>query len=276
MSWYYANDGRQTGPVSDPELDALVTSGVVRPETLVWQEGMANWLPLLQASPARAAAAPPPPAAGAANPAPSSGFPGTGFPGPGGGEVTCTECRGTFPKENAIQYGSVWVCAACKPVFVQRLKEGVAPAAGSGAPMQYAGFWIRFAARFIDGLIEAVAIGLPVVAVMFLSGSFNPRTSPGSAQILVQVFAQLASLGFSVAFNTFFIGKFGATPGKMAVGVKVVMADGSPVTYMRAFGRAWADRLSSIICMIGFVMAAFDAERRALHDHICNTRVIYK
>ena len=31
-----------------------------------------------------------------------------------------------------------------------------------------------------------------------------------------------------------------------------------------------------MICYIGYILAAFDDQKRSLHDHICNTRVIYK
>jgi hypothetical protein len=37
----------------------------------------------------------------------------------------CAECRGTFPRDSAILFGTTWVCAACKPIFVQKLSEGV-------------------------------------------------------------------------------------------------------------------------------------------------------
>jgi len=48
------------------------------------------------------------------------------------------------------------------------------------------------------------------------------------------------------------------------------------VTYLRAFARHFAEFLSGIILGIGYLMVAFDREKRALHDHICNTRVIKK
>jgi type IV pilus assembly protein PilA len=43
MKWYYAEGGRQIGPVEESVLDDLVRQGVVRDDTLVWQEGMAAW-----------------------------------------------------------------------------------------------------------------------------------------------------------------------------------------------------------------------------------------
>ena len=62
----------------------------------------------------------------------------------------------------------------------------------------------------------------------------------------------------------------------MACGIKIVTADGGKVTYLRACARHFAEFLSAIILGIGYLMVAFDREKRALHDHICNTRVIRK
>jgi uncharacterized RDD family membrane protein YckC len=72
------------------------------------------------------------------------------------------------------------------------------------------------------------------------------------------------------------IGKYGATLGKMACKIKVVTPDGGRVTYLRAFGRYFAKLLSAMICFIGYIMAGFDDEKRALHDRICDTRVVCK
>lgn len=264
MSWYYASGGQQQGPVDDAQFDALVQSGQIKPADLVWREGMANWQPLSTVRPASGA-----------------GIPPVGAPPVVGGnpdEVTCVECGGRFSRDNAIQYGSTWVCATCKPTFVQKLKEGATVGAAAGpAAMHYAGFWIRVGAKIIDGLIFMVILGLPIVALMIpmirAAGRGGPPPEMG---VLLQVIIQLGSILITVAFNTFFLGKFGATPGKMAVGIKVVTPDGLPISYARAFGRAWADQLSSLLCSIGYLIAAFDSEKRALHDHICNTRVVYK
>ena len=50
MDWYYAEENkRQIGPLSDDEFQKFVADGVVKPETLVWNEGMADWLPLSRA-----------------------------------------------------------------------------------------------------------------------------------------------------------------------------------------------------------------------------------
>ena len=48
------------------------------------------------------------------------------------------------------------------------------------------------------------------------------------------------------------------------------------MTYGRATGRYFAHFLSSFTLGIGYLIAAFDNEKRALHDHVCDTRVVYK
>ena len=173
------------------------------------------------------------------------------------------------------------------PVAPPRPIAGAIPpmAAAPGQPMYqappaaygvtYAGFWIRFLAKLIDGLIIAIVVGIPVGFILI------PRLLSGSApelQSWVSYFAaapwQILEAAIGVLFNGFFLGKFGATPGKMALGLKVVNPDGTPIGYGRAFGRSAAEIISRIICFIGYIIAGFDVQKRALHDHIASTRVI--
>ena len=49
MRWHYAVGSEQRGPVDDAELDRLVASGEVTPDTLVWHAGLAGWRPLREA-----------------------------------------------------------------------------------------------------------------------------------------------------------------------------------------------------------------------------------
>lgn len=78
------------------------------------------------------------------------------------------------------------------------------------------------------------------------------------------------------AYFTFFIGgTWQATPGKRAMGIYVMHRDGRPVTRACALGRGVAYLASWVIFALGFVLAAFTAERTALHDLLCDTRVVY-
>jgi uncharacterized RDD family membrane protein YckC len=238
---------------------------------------MANWQPYQQVRSATGTAASAPGLVSAPGTSAGAGVVMASTTAPGSTEVVCAECRQIFSRDNAINYGTIWVCSACKPLFVQKLKEGAATPFLPVQNLVYAGFWIRFAARFIDGLIAFAVVTVPILLVSFFMGvSQGPNSSPSGTQILLQVVLQIFGFFFGIAYNTFFVGRYAATPGKMAVGIKVVAPDGSRINYMRAFGRAWADILSSMTCFIGYIIAAFDDEKRALHDHICTTRVVYK
>jgi hypothetical protein len=46
--WFYGKDGTQHGPVSDQEIGGLLQSGQIDGTTIIWREGMADWLPLSQ------------------------------------------------------------------------------------------------------------------------------------------------------------------------------------------------------------------------------------
>lgn len=253
MNWFYVEAGKQAGPVEEGRLQELLDSGVITPETLVWREGMANWQRIAEVKPELVAAAP----VGGAFAAESLVT----------DEVVCAECHGRFRKQDTVAFGPTRVCAACKPVFLQKLREGAPVRTGA---VRYAGFWIRVGAKLLDGLILGIFFLVPMFYFAFRSAE-----EPGRFEVLQLVF-QLVYMVANIAYNVFFIGKYGATPGKMACGLRVIVADGNRVSYGRATGRAFAEILSGMICYIGYIIVAFDSQKRALHDHICNTRVIYK
>jgi uncharacterized RDD family membrane protein YckC len=67
----------------------------------------------------------------------------------------------------------------------------------------------------------------------------------------------------------------GATLGKLALGLRVVRSDGESLGWGVSIGRYFMNIVSAIILAIGYIMAGFDPEKRALHDRVCDTRVIY-
>ena len=161
-----------------------------------------------------------------------------------------------------VSYESRYICAECKPLFFQKIKEGAAVA----GDRVYAGFWIRFGAKFVDGIILNI-IGQLLAVVIKLGVKDVETATYISAGI---------GLVLNAAFVIYFTGKYGATPGKMACKIEVIRSDGSPMTYGRATGRYFAEILSSLTLGIGYLMVAFDDEKRALHDRICDTRVVRK
>jgi uncharacterized RDD family membrane protein YckC len=100
-----------------------------------------------------------------------------------------------------------------------------------------------------------------------------------------------AELLAGMAYFTVMVAKYGGTLGKLALGLRVVNANGEQISYSKSFARDLASYLSGLAfvvplpdplmlyllpCLAGFVMAAFDPEKRALHDRLCATRVIHR
>jgi uncharacterized RDD family membrane protein YckC len=254
--WYYVEDGQQRGPVAEADLNALRASGKITDDTLVWREGMATWLALRDALAAAApTAADAPPVIGA-----------TG--------VTCAECGRNFPADQVVRFGLTSVCADCKPIYVQKLKEGATLPTGA---MNYATFGERFGAKFLDGLILWVG----QTAIGFAVGLLVGRTFRGAAELpTALLIMQICLVGFGIIvnifYNAFFLSRCGATPGKMVAKIKVVTTDGELLSFKAALVRPLAEIVSGLICYIGYFMVLWDEEKRALHDRMCNTRVVKK
>jgi uncharacterized RDD family membrane protein YckC len=160
-------------------------------------------------------------------------------------------------------------------------QEEIAPAyeVGPGKFSGYGGFWIRFLATLIDGLLLGVVVGIPmgILQVVVLGGA--PTPVPGQAPDLSYLArAQMFNL-ISIIINVSYYAlmessKYQATLGKMALGLKVVDTYGRPISVGRAYGRELAKILSGLICLIGYIMAAFSAKKQALHDLIGGTLVV--
>ena len=248
MAWYYVTNGTSQGPVSEPEIRRLRSQNVIALDTPIWTEGMAEWIPFQQ-SPLGAVAT------------------------PGGVPVathTCAECARVFPEDEMLQYENSWVCATCKPVFFQRIKEGVAPR----GTLIYATVGRRFAAVLLDGIVLVLVIILPVVVLMSVMIALSAKNNNGTMPAWFMAPMLILEYGLPAAYEIFFIGKYGATPGKMLLKVKVVGPDGQKISYGRATGRYFAKMLSYLTLYIGFLMAFWDDEKRTLHDRICQTRVV--
>lgn len=189
--------------------------------------------------------------------------------------IQCNLCGNIFPDHDMVRFGETMVCGACKPQYVQMMRTGVS----RPDIFRYGGFWIRFIAKFIDGIILGILQGMVMVPMFIFMFRSAPNTSGPDLMAsfaTANIFINLLSISFGATYTTLFLGKYEATPGKMAFGLKVVTPDGGRITYMRAFGRYFAEMVSAFTLLIGYIMAGFDSQKRSLHDRICSTRVIRK
>jgi uncharacterized RDD family membrane protein YckC len=262
MQWYYAINGQRQGPVTDAEFQALVQNGTIAADTLVWRQGMSNWQPYSQVAPTLSAAAPVAAAVAAGAPEGAAAD----------DTAICAVSGKRYPKREMVEFEGKWISAEHRDTYFQRLREG----AVAQGDFEYGGFWIRFCAKFIDGIVMFV-VGMVVNVVFGVGfGSFQQSSDPNffASFMIRQLLAILVGTMLRLAYYWFFLSRYSATPGKMVFGLKVVRSDGSALSTGRIIGRYFAEVVSSLILCIGYIMAAFDDEKRTLHDHMCDTRVI--
>ena len=147
MTWYYAAQGQQIGPVDETAFQELVASGTIQPTTLVWNSEMPSWKALSEVGLAS------------------------------GPTSFCSECGAKFPTDEMIQFGTSRVCANCKDRFAQKLREGVS----LGVARHYAGFWIRVLARLIDGILFGIVFFI-FGLVFFRSDGFTVLAAPSGLE----------------------------------------------------------------------------------------------
>ncbi len=113
--------------------------------------------------------------------------------------------------------------------------------ADSNAGMRYSGFWRRVGAALIDFLIIS-----PLLFANFYMGDSQQY----------YLYSILPIQLFTFIYYVFLVAKFGATPGKLVMNMRVAMLDGSPITFKAAclrYGLWW---ILGLMSAVGMAMAA--------------------
>ena len=146
------------------------------------------------------------------------------------------------------------------------------PAARESLQGHYAGFASRFAAFAVDLVVLTGIFILVLAAINFAASVLTGNSvhfNHGNTWVVV-AYAVWAFIYFA-----HFWGLNGKTPGGALFGVQVVTNDGGDVSGRRAIGRTLAFPLSFLILCLGFLGIFLGDQRRALHDVIAGTVVIY-
>ena len=189
----------------------------------------------------------------------------------------CPNCGNATPYEAAM-------CAHCGTTLpnVQgaSMVAQTSTAAVSYAPqVAYGGFWIRFVAAFLDGLLVEIVV-LPVSfalgAGIGLAGGAVSMPDMGR-----QIVAAIAGMAFGLLVSWLYeavmeSSEKQATFGKMLLGLVVTDEAGNSISFARASGRHFAKYISGFTLCIGYIMAGFTARKQALHDMIAGTLVVRK
>lgn len=116
----------------------------------------------------------------------------------------------------------------------------------------YGNFGYRFAALLLDGIILApISVGFFVFNSMDLNNVY--------AGILV-------SNAITIFYHIYFPARFGATPGKLALGLHILKMNGDAITYSDAFRRYLPNLLLGIIAIINTLFAVSKADAKVYND----------
>ena len=155
--------------------------------------------------------------------------------------------------------------------------------------VRYAGFWVRFVASFVDTLVLALPVAIVIYFLsdgnwfdfsqyqqnlqMAMSGNANALSSQPQTSLKWELLFEMSVLIVTVLFWKRFKG---ATPGKKFVHIKIVDAHTfQDIDNKQAITRSFGYIVSTILLLIGFIMVAFRADKRGLHDLLAGTVVVY-
>ena len=138
----------------------------------------------------------------------------------------------------------------------------------------YATFGKRFLAYLIDSLL-IVAIFLPLGLLLGVFVGISGAEVDDVTGNAISLFIQFASLVAAWLYSAILESSvWQATVGKKLFGLRVTDMAGNRISLGRASGRYVGKYLSSIICSIGFLMAAFTEKKQGLHDILASTLVV--
>ncbi len=161
--------------------------------------------------------------------------------------------------------------------FCQYCGAALMQVADGQPSLKYAGFWRRFAAYIIDGLLVGAVfwIAWAIIGIDFQYDFENPSdwyTNYPSGWFIILTLA-----GYIVPWLYFALMEASAkqaTLGKLALGIKVTDEAGNRVSFGRATGRFFSKILSGMILCIGYIMIAFTKKKQGLHDILAGTLVV--
>jgi uncharacterized RDD family membrane protein YckC/DNA-directed RNA polymerase subunit RPC12/RpoP len=182
-----------------------------------------------------------------------------------GRQIQCPYCNGTFLLNREMVQPQM--PQQTLPVGMGRNEYRQPPRDTVTFEVCPIGFWARVVAAFVDSIVTfivAIIVGFAIGIVMGVLGI-------GDAGLIGNLIGICVSWLYCALMEA---SELQATLGNLVIGAKVVDANSERLTFGRATGRHFAKYLSALLLCIGYIMAAFDERKRALHDMIAGTYVI--
>ena len=180
------------------------------------------------------------------------------------GEVTegvqlCTGCRQPFCADCMIPIEGRLYCGECKRERILDVLSGV-----DSFSIRFAGGWKRFGAMLVDGVI----VNTPMYALMIFLAWRSPESPLNSYISIPFMFIYFIYEGLMTQFRN------GQTLGRMALKIRIVRPDGSPISSKQAWGRAALRLVLGCLSFVDYLFFFFTKEKTTLHDMMAGTRVV--
>jgi len=177
----------------------------------------------------------------------------------------CGRCDLTYCSNCLVDISGLPHCHGCKNEELLDIRSGVDRTA-----LSLSGIGKRFVALIIDWIVTGIPNWLLTsmwqIAVPMMSGSsFNPSF----------FWIYIPTFGIPILYESLMLSnKNGQTLGKMAMNIRVVRPDGSPISTGQAWGRTLLRIVFGCLIIFDYVPAFFTSEKTTLHDMAVATRVI--
>jgi uncharacterized RDD family membrane protein YckC len=190
------------------------------------------------------------------------------------GLVRCAGCDQDFCPDCLVELKGKRLCAGCKSEAVKDIQSGVPV----GSELRLAGVGVRFLAILLDGLVVFIPFTVISVVIVFAMQDASPSTGAPVIGPLFQLGLQLSAVGVMIVYEALMLGARGQTVGKIALGIKVVTAEGNDISmgqaWVRPIVRALLGMIPFLIGVIVNYVPAFASHRMCIHDRAAKTRVI--
>lgn len=157
------------------------------------------------------------------------------------------------------------------------------------ADVAYAGFWLRFVAFLIDGVISGFLFLILLIPLFILTGAGAALGRISSGEDISDDVAAFVGVGFVLGFLVITVGvrwlyyalsessSWQGTLGKKMLNLTVTDMAGQPISFARASGRYFSKFITSLIPLaIGYILAGFTEKKQAIHDMIASCLVLRK
>jgi len=144
--------------------------------------------------------------------------------------------------------------------------------------LNYASFWRRLVAFIIDVKITAVTVLLVAAPAIILGFLLPPQsqalTALSISMIILIILLLVSAIGVALVYFPLFEGRFGRTPGKYFLRLRVLRENGLPIGYQEAILRRLGDYFK--LTVFDSLVIFWSPKRQKAMDIVARTVVIYE